>query len=211
MFSIYFWNIVGFQIIYFYGLCYYLKHKMNENYNQISQMIERKRFIEIKQIIQTFDSIFSEINEYNTTFWSIILLLFLFAFGSATIAILFITIFLPLILIIKLIFIYSLIIYLSIFLFIIFIASSLTSRVNNSYKIFNRLFISFTKQNKILNYNRVIQVNYRYFLIDFNIKLDNYKYIIYYSYYQCLKEWVKKVLDFLFGNYLQLITSSAMK
>ena len=141
MLCTYSWNIIIFQIIYFYGLCYYLKQKLNENYNIISQMINKNRFLKIKQIIQTFDSILSEINEYNTTFWSTILLLFWFAFGSAIVVILFITIFLPLILIIKLIFIYALIIYFSIFLFIIFIASSLNSTVNNSYKIFNRLFI----------------------------------------------------------------------
>ena len=68
--AIYCSNMVTYQIFLFYIICLYLKIKINSLNESLLEMKRRKRFIRIRETLQSFDSLYSEINEYNTTFWS---------------------------------------------------------------------------------------------------------------------------------------------
>ena len=74
-------RIIVYQFIYFYIMCLYLKIKINSLNERLIEMKRRKRFIRIRETLQSFDSLYSEINEYNTTFWSKFLLSFWMAIG----------------------------------------------------------------------------------------------------------------------------------
>ena len=140
--------IIVYQYLYFYILCLYLKIKINSLNEKLKEMKRRKRFIRIREILQSFDSLYSEINEYNTTFWSKYLFVFWFIFGTFLVVLLFVIIFMEIIFILRLVFIYFIIIFGTSFLFIIFTASSVSYSVNNSYKTLNSLIISYSKHNK---------------------------------------------------------------
>ena len=112
-------------------------------------MERRKRFIRIRETLQSFDSLYSEINEYNTSFWSKFLALFRILFGFLIINFLFILFFKSLPIIIAIVIVYALVIFIIIFNFMIFTASSVTYSANKSYKILNLLFISYSQSNRI--------------------------------------------------------------
>ena len=70
-------------------------------------MKRRKRFIRIRETLQSFDSLYSEINEYNTTFWSKILFSFWTVSVEFTVFILYVSLFARIDLVSKLIIIYG--------------------------------------------------------------------------------------------------------
>ena len=88
-FMIYLFNFVTYQFLIFYIICLYLNMKINSLNERLLEMQRRKRFIRIREILQSFDSIYSEIDEYNTTFWSKILFFFCTILGSAVVFILY--------------------------------------------------------------------------------------------------------------------------
>ena len=140
-------NIIVYQYFYFYILCLYLKIKINSLKQRLIEMKRRKRFIRIRETLQSFDSLYSEINEYNTSFWSKFLFCFWFIFGHFLVIVLFVVIFGEYILPLRLMFGYFLVAFTISYLFIIFTASSVTYSVNKSYKLFNSLLISYSKHN----------------------------------------------------------------
>ena len=71
-----FFNFVCYQIMLFYIICLYLKIKINALNESLLEMKRRKRFLRIRETLQSFDSLYSEINEYNITFWSKLLAVF---------------------------------------------------------------------------------------------------------------------------------------
>ena len=145
----YYWNSCNFQFMCFYIICSYLKLKINALNERLIEMKRRKRFIRIRETLQSFDSLYSEINEYNTTFWSKFLAVFWLTFGSLITTTLYIIIFLPMPFPILFVFVYVLVILIQIFLFVIFTASSVTYCANNSYDILNSLYISYVRQNLV--------------------------------------------------------------
>ena len=56
-------NILVYQLFYFYILCLYLKIKINSLNQRLIGMKRRKRFIRIRETLQSMDSLYSEINE----------------------------------------------------------------------------------------------------------------------------------------------------
>ena len=150
----YFWNFVGFQFMCFY-ICLYLKFKINSLNERLIEMKRRMRFIRIRETLQSFDSLYSEINEYNTTFWSKFLFIFWLTYGLNVILFLYITIFIEMSLILKVIFGYTLTIFLFSFLFVIFTASSVTYCANKSYKTLHSFIVSFSKHNKHFYYTKI--------------------------------------------------------
>ena len=148
-------NTIVYQYFYFYILCFYLKIKINSLNERLIEMKRRKRFIRIRETLQSFDSLYSEINEYNTTFWSKSLFCFWFIFGHFLVVLLFVVIFGIRIIILRLLFAYFLFVFTISFLFVIFTASSVTYSVNKSYKILNSMLISYSKHNKHRYYTRM--------------------------------------------------------
>ena len=110
-------------------------------------MKRRKRFIRIRETLQSFDSLYSEINEYNTTFWSKILCSFWTLLGTIIVFFLHIFLFTKLDFINLLIVGYMYFFLMVLFLLVIFTASSVTYCGNKSYKTLNSLIISYSKHN----------------------------------------------------------------
>ena len=153
---IYFLNSLSYQCLVFYILCLYLKMKINSLNEILLEMKRRKRFIRIRETLQSIDSLYSEINEYNTTFWSKILMNFWTIFGTFIVFLLYICLFCNLDIINLLIFYYALFTYGFLFLLIIFTASSVNYCANKSYKTLNSLIISYSKHNNHLYYRRIL-------------------------------------------------------
>ena len=109
---------------------------------------EKKTIFKIQTIFETFHWLFFEINEYNTTFCSKILLSFWITHGITTIIFIYISIFVWMKITLKVVIGYFTIIFSILFLFIIFTASSVSNSVFKSFKTLNSLFISYTKHTK---------------------------------------------------------------
>ena len=75
-------NFINYQFLLFFSNCLYLKMKIRSFDEKLIEMERRKRFIRIRETLQSFDSLYSEIDEYNTTFCSKILFSFLGSFGN---------------------------------------------------------------------------------------------------------------------------------
>ena len=114
-------------------------------------MKRRKQFIRIRGILHSFNSIYNEINEYNTTFWSKFLFIFWLTFGSLDVLILYLFCFASFPIIIKLFFFYSFVFFGLCFLFVIFTASSVNYTANKTHKILNSFLISYSQY--IRNHN----------------------------------------------------------
>ena len=149
--TVYCINLITYQFLLFYIICLYLKMKINSLNERLLEMKRRKRFIRIRETLQSFDSLYSEINEYNTTFWSKILLSFWTILGTVVVFVLYSFLFGHLGIINSLMFFYVLCFWSLVFSFIIFTASSVNYCANKSYKTLNSMFISYSKHNKHLN------------------------------------------------------------
>ena len=110
-------------------------------------MKRRKRFIRIRETLLSFDLLYKEINEYNTTFWSKFLGVFWLTFGPQITLLFYLVLFFDLNLPLLIIFSYTLLTLTQIFLFVIFTASSVNYCANKSYLIMNSFLISYSKHN----------------------------------------------------------------
>ena len=146
----YFCNILLYQIVYIYIICLYLKIKFNELHERIRYIIAKKQFYRIASILRSFNDIVFEINDYNTTFWSKFFLIFWLTFGSASVLIIYVTVFHSMNFMLKLLFTYVLVMYSTIFLLVLFMASSLNSKANDSIKFIFQLIIEFSSLNRKL-------------------------------------------------------------
>ena len=88
-------------------------------------------------MVQTFNSIYSEINKSNANHWAKFLFIILIIFGSLICMILYSTIFGRMNLLIKRLFIYGNLQFGSILLFIIQISSKVYTEANKSYALLN--------------------------------------------------------------------------
>ena len=175
----YFWNIIGYQIMMFYIICLYFKLKINGLNESLLEMMKRKGFLRIRETLQSFDSLYKEINEYNTTFWSIILFTFWVILGSNTSIYLYIVLFGRMKIHILIINIYTLFIFILTFLFVIFTASSVNFCANKSYRILKLFIISYSQQNTS-DYKRILtKFKVRgIFLVIEQFKLTNFTQIL---------------------------------
>ena len=76
-------NIYGYQFLFFYLLCRYLRLKLKNLNKSVSDMKNGIRLMSIENILRSFDQIFQEISEYNTTYWSKFLFNVLISFSVA--------------------------------------------------------------------------------------------------------------------------------
>ena len=125
--AVYVFNLLIYQVSVFYFLCSYLKMKINSLNERLLEMQRRKRFIRIRETLQSFDSLYSEINEYNTTFWSKVLFLFWNLLGIKVSFIIFFCILSKAHLFNKLLLLYFGFIWIIVFSMIIFTARETTS------------------------------------------------------------------------------------
>ena len=134
-----FMNILGYQYLYFYIVCKYLNLRLKNLNLKLSQM----RFNNsLKQILHSFDAIYRDIHEYNSTYFSKFLFNIWLLFGLAIVTQLYITIFRPLLLPMKILLIYFLVLYFLIFLFTIMTAASINYHAKKTYVIINSVTLA---------------------------------------------------------------------
>ena len=143
-------NIYFFQYLFFLIMCSYFLHKINRLNETAKQMMQKKRFEDIGRLLCRYHWICDEINEYNVTYWSKFLFVFWLTYGIILILFLMITIFSSMELLLRFITLFTIIELTMSFITLIFMASSVSLSVNNSYKRFNSLIVCFTQYNKRL-------------------------------------------------------------
>ena len=148
LWAYYFINLLSTQILIFYILCKYFSIKLKEM-NRFLKEEKRLNSNRIRNILHSFDGLYREINEFNTTFWSKFLIIIWLLFGIIIVFAIFIIIFTPIIMEIKIVIIYFTLFYLYMYIFILSIASSVNMEANKSYKLFNSFYIKFRKASKL--------------------------------------------------------------
>ena len=137
-------NIIYYQIIFLYIISKYLKFKIKNLNENVIEMKKNKRFIKIRKILNEFDVIYREINEYNTTYWSKFLFIFWLIFGNITIFVFMVT-YSDLHLTFKMILFYATILSIILFNFLFSTVCSLNSEANKSYKIFHSFIVVYSQ------------------------------------------------------------------
>ena len=159
MFCYYSYSFLLYKVVYLYLICYYLKSKIRAVDRQVIHAIKFSRYEYLRRNIYTYYKIYSEINEYNTTFWSKYLFVFWLTFDSVIVFLIICIFFIPLPLLYKITWIISVIFHSAIFSVVIFSTSSLNSVSIYSYKIVNKAFIYYSRLERkkfVLNDRKVI-------------------------------------------------------
>ena len=115
------------QVIYFYLICSYLKIKIKELNRKLFTILKKRTYLKRKitlKIIRSLNSIYSEINEYNTKFWSKYLMSIWIIMGSLINCIIYTIIISQINIVFKIPFIYGLSFIIIAFLLIINTSSS---------------------------------------------------------------------------------------
>ena len=153
------------QVIYFYIVCRYIKIKLSEINEILSNNIrkhKRTNRIYLSKILFQLNLIYSEINEYNTSFWSKYLLSIWLILGSVINLILYFVLFFKFNLIMKSLFAYILLLIIMKFVFIMNTASSVNYEANKSYKLLNSIMVfnnRINRKNTIKSNLKVMSIN----------------------------------------------------
>lgn len=148
--SHHFWNILGYQFIYFYINSLYINFKMR-NINNFIKNVKSPR--QLKPIFQQLDALYREINDCNTKFCSKFLFSIWQLFGSLIVLTLWMTVFSQLEIFMKLTGTYLFIIFSTMFLFILFTASTVNYEAIKTYKIFCSMYVRFNTRVNRKRYN----------------------------------------------------------
>ena len=133
----YFWNIIGYQTLYLYILCKYLRIKFNNVNQELIQMKSGIRFIRIRHTIHTLDALYREINEYNSTYWSKFLFIVWLTYGTTIVFLSMVLLFSELHLLPFLCVVYILTVFCVSFVFLITTSASVNSCANKAYTLLN--------------------------------------------------------------------------
>jgi hypothetical protein len=142
-------NITFFQMTYFYIICLYLKLKLRNANNSITKSFEKKYKMNnhrMKNILKSLNSIILEINTYNNDFWSKYLMVVLIIIVIALDLLLFQSIFGKMNFFLKMILFYCSCSAFYLIIIPINTASSVSFEAKKSYKLLNKLFITYNKQ-----------------------------------------------------------------
>jgi hypothetical protein len=142
-------NITFSQMTYFYIICLYLKLKLRNANNSITKSFDKKHKMtnnKMRNILKSLNSIVREINTYNNDLWSKYLLIVLIFILIVLDFVLFESIFGKMNLFFKMILFYASCSAFSLLIIVINTASSVSFEANKSYKLLNKLFITFNKQ-----------------------------------------------------------------
>ena len=148
------YDIQLYQMSYFYLICVYLKMKL-QSIN--AKLLEKKSKTSIAYIVsqlKAMNSLYKEINEYDSQFWS----QYFFVFWVNVLCVISITIYTVFLsdfaFIFKIIVFYTMITFFGLLLFMVFTASSVNYEAKKSYKILNHLFVSMFVQRRGLQQSR---------------------------------------------------------
>jgi len=138
-------NLMSWQVIYFFLICYYMKYKICSVNNNLVINLKSSKIYQINHsidLIKSLNSLYLEINDYNSNYWSKFLLLIWLTYSAISDSLLYSTIFGKMNLLSRILFIYAAISMSSSLLLIISIASSVNSEANKSYQLLNSLMIT---------------------------------------------------------------------
>ena len=133
---------VGFvfsQFLYFYLICKYLKMKINNLIKFVIESEKSNNFLGISRTLRKYDSIYAEIDEYKTTYWSKFLFIIWLYMGSILTVLLYVVTFRDLVIPIKIVFCYALFVAYGIIHFMFITAAALNSAVHRPYKLLNSI------------------------------------------------------------------------
>ena len=151
----YIWNILCFQCLYFYILCKYFKLKLQNLNQSLWQMSSGIKFTKIRQILHSFNALYREINEYNSTYWSKFLFVFLLVIGMAIVLFLHIILFKQILPIMLFILIHVTSVFIFIFMLILSMAASVNHEASRSYKLLNSFLLSPCLKSSKLTSNKI--------------------------------------------------------
>ena len=148
-------NILTLQLLLFYIICKYFKIKFKEiNEKMRKTGIYNNKPFRLKNILYSYDALYREIDEYNTTYLCKFLFSIWFFFGVVIVFLIYLIIFANFSLIIRFLITYYVILFSILYIFIMNISSSINTESNKSFKIFNTLYIHYCKiktRNKVFN------------------------------------------------------------
>jgi len=138
LYAYYSYNFLFWQINYLFLICYYLKCKLRRINQQLSNRIKNKvksndRFI--IGLVCSLTLIYSEINDYDRSYWCIFLLIVFATFTSIINATLYLILFTEMNLMLRISCLYVVFVFSSALIFIIGITSSVTYEANKVYKL----------------------------------------------------------------------------
>jgi hypothetical protein len=128
------------QMVYFIIICHYIKVKIRELIKNILLINKVKRYYkQYERIHRSLNSVYSEINEYNSNFWSKYMLTIWFVFGTDVDAVLYCALFSEVNIVCEMLFKFGFILLFTNFIFIINTASSVHLEAKKSFKLLNKL------------------------------------------------------------------------
>jgi hypothetical protein len=142
-------NINFSQMTYFYIICLYLKLKIRNANNSIRKSLEKKYKMNnyrVKNILKSLNSIISEIDTDNKDFWSKYLMVVLIIVIIVLDLVLFQSIFGKMSFFIKMFLFYGSCSGFSLLMILINTASSVSFEAKKSYKLLNKLYITYNKR-----------------------------------------------------------------
>ena len=155
----YVFSINVWQVLYFYIICLYFKIKLKDIYNKVFATLRNGRYI--IQIIRSLNSIYLEIHENNSIYWSKYFLTIWFLYVSMIITNMSGVLFSETTIILKLMISYTLLQFIIIFIIVINTASSVNFEANKIYLLLNRLMVYQNKsksksfKNSLISYMKV--------------------------------------------------------
>ena len=136
------YSIILFQFVYYYIITYYLREKLKIITNKLKQIIrnnKRKQSINVWNILREMNSVYDEINEYNSNYWSKFLAIIWITFSFIISSAIFLSLFTKVVIYLKIIITLFALIFSIILIFIIHISSVIYIEINNSYVLLNSI------------------------------------------------------------------------
>ena len=119
-------------------LCLYLKIKLKNLNESVVQL--NIRFIRFREVLHSYDALYREIDDYNTTYWSKFLINIWLTLGTINVLFSQVLISSTIRLFLWFIMLYSFIFLSFLFITIIMCSASVNSNANQSYKLLNSFF-----------------------------------------------------------------------
>jgi hypothetical protein len=133
------YSIIFWQIIYYYLICQYLKCKLKTANNSLRKLSDRRVITckKVQHIIEILNSIYAEIDDYNSNYWSKFLFIIWITFAAIINTGIYFILFIEMNSILKIIFIYFTIQFILIMVLIINTTASVNLEANKSYSLLN--------------------------------------------------------------------------
>ena len=158
----YFWNFLGYQYLYYFLVCKYLNIKLKNSNEELILMKKENHHGEIRKVLETFNAIYCEIKEYDSTYISKFLFTVWLLIGTLVVIIIYIGVFSNSKFIVKIIFHYGTIFYFSLFIFTIITAASINYQNRKTYKLLTSSYLVLLFKLNQINQLHHIKISNRY-------------------------------------------------